>query len=76
MLFEKFKLDKKVCIVTGASQGLGVVFSEALAEAGADLVIVTDKQFSKLQKVAETISTKTGIEVLPLKVDVTSDLQH
>ena len=53
--------------------GLGVVFSEALAEAGADLVIVTDKQFSKLQEVAETISTKTGREVLPLKVDVTSE---
>ena len=38
MLLEKFKLDKKVCIVTGASQGLGVVFSEALAETGAELM--------------------------------------
>lgn len=73
MLLDKFKLNKKVCIVTGASQGLGVVFSEALAEAGADLVIVADKQVSKLQEVAETISTKTGREVLPLKVDVTSE---
>ncbi|GAG91944.1 unnamed protein product, partial [marine sediment metagenome] len=73
MLLEKFKLDKKLCIVTGAAQGLGFVFSEALAEAGANLVIVTDKQVSKLQEVAETISTKTGREVLPLKVDVTSE---
>lgn len=73
MLLEKFKLDKKVCIVTGAAQGLGVVFSEALAEAGADLVIVTDKQVSKLQEVAKNISAKTGREVLPLKVDVTSE---
>ncbi|MGM0365538.1 MAG: SDR family NAD(P)-dependent oxidoreductase [Actinomycetota bacterium] len=72
MLLDKFKLDQRVCIVTGASQGLGVVFSEALAEAGADLVIVTDKQISKLQEVAEQISKKTGREVLPLKVDVTS----
>jgi len=73
MLLEKFKLDKKVCIVTGAAQGLGVVFSEALAEAGADLVIVTDKQVSKLQEVAKNISAKTGRDVLPLKADVTSE---
>ena len=73
MLIKKFRLDKKVCIVTGAAQGLGLVFSEALAEAGADLVIVTDKQVSKLQKVAETIAVKTGRDVLPLKADVTSE---
>lgn len=72
-ILENFRLDGKVCIVTGAAQGLGVVFSEALAEAGADLVIVTDKQVSKLQEVAKTISEKTGREVLPLKVDVTSE---
>lgn len=73
MLLKKFRLDKKVCIVTGAAQGLGLVFSEALAEAGADLVIVTDKQVSKLQEVAETIAVKTGRDVLPLKADVTSE---
>ncbi len=73
MLLKKFRLDKKVCIVTGAAQGLGLVFSEALAEAGAALVIVTDKQVSKLQEVAEAISAKTGRDVLPLKADVTSE---
>ncbi len=73
MLLDKFKLDKKLCIVTGAAQGLGLVFSEALAEAVANSMIVTDKQVSKLQEVAEAISTKTGREVLPLKVDVTSE---
>lgn len=72
-ILENFRLAGKVCIVTGAAQGLGAVFSEALAEAGADLVIVTDKQVSKLQEVAETISEKTGREVLPLKADVTSE---
>lgn len=73
MLLKKFRLDKKVCIVTGAAQGLGLVFSEALAEAGAALVIVTDKQVSKLQEVAEAISAKTRRDVLPLKADVTSE---
>ena len=36
---ELFRLDDKVAIVTGASSGLGVSFAQALAEAGADVVL-------------------------------------
>ena len=72
-MLEKFRLDGKVGIVTGAAQGLGTVFAEALAEAGANLVIVTRKQTSKLEGVAKKISDTTGREVVPLKVDVTSE---
>ncbi|WP_349769229.1 SDR family NAD(P)-dependent oxidoreductase, partial [Nocardioides sp.] len=36
---ELFRLDGKVAIVTGASSGLGVAFAQALAEAGADVVL-------------------------------------
>src|SRR3954466_8072114 len=35
-LLDRFKLDGKVVIVTGASSGLGVAFAEGFAEAGAD----------------------------------------
>ena len=38
-LLDKFRLDGKVAIVTGASSGLGVAFAEGLAEAGADVAI-------------------------------------
>ncbi len=34
-----FRLDGKVAVVTGASSGLGVAFAQALAEAGADVVL-------------------------------------
>lgn len=34
-----FSLEGKVAIVTGASSGLGVAFAQALAEAGADVVL-------------------------------------
>ena len=34
-----FRLDGRVAIVTGASSGLGVAFAQALAEAGADVVL-------------------------------------
>src|SRR3954454_3282943 len=38
-LLDRFKLDGKVAIVTGASSGLGVAFAEGLAGAGADIAI-------------------------------------
>lgn len=38
-VLDRFRLDGKVAVVTGASSGLGVAFSKALAEAGADLVL-------------------------------------
>jgi len=37
-ILEKFKLDGKVALVTGASVGLGQAMAVALAEAGADVV--------------------------------------
>lgn len=36
-ILEKFKLDGKIALVTGASGGLGQAMAEALAEAGADV---------------------------------------
>lgn len=38
-VLDQFKLDGKVCIVTGASRGLGKAMALALAEAGADVVL-------------------------------------
>jgi 2-deoxy-D-gluconate 3-dehydrogenase len=37
MILEKFRLDGKVALVTGASAGLGAAIAVALAEAGADV---------------------------------------
>jgi NAD(P)-dependent dehydrogenase (short-subunit alcohol dehydrogenase family) len=38
-VLDRFRLDGKVAIVTGASSGLGVAFAKALAEAGADVAL-------------------------------------
>lgn len=37
MILDKFRLDDKVALVTGASSGLGAAMAVALAEAGADV---------------------------------------
>ncbi len=38
-VLDRFRLEGKVAVVTGASSGLGVAFAVALAEAGADVVL-------------------------------------
>lgn len=38
-VLDRFRLDGRVVVVTGASSGLGVAFAQAFAEAGADLVL-------------------------------------
>jgi NADP-dependent 3-hydroxy acid dehydrogenase YdfG len=38
-IVEKFWLDGRVTVVTGASSGLGVAFARAFAGAGSDVVL-------------------------------------
>ncbi|MBP2450312.1 SDR family oxidoreductase [Mycolicibacterium lutetiense] len=55
MILDRFRLDDKVAIVTGAGRGLGAATALAFAEAGADVVIAARTQ-AQLDEVAEQIA--------------------
>lgn len=69
-----FDIKGQTAIVTGASSGLGVTFAETLAERGVNLVIAA-RRYEKLVKVAEDISSKYGITVVPVQTDVSQEEQ-
>jgi len=69
-----FNIRGKTAIVTGASSGLGVTFAETLAEQGVNLIIGA-RRYEKLAKIAEDISRKYGIKVVPVQTDVSQEEQ-
>jgi NAD(P)-dependent dehydrogenase (short-subunit alcohol dehydrogenase family) len=68
-LHDVFRVDGKVAIVTGASYGLGVLFAEVLASAGAD-VVVTARSADKLEDTRALVE-KAGRRSLAVAADVT-----
>ena len=54
MILDRFRLDDKVAVVTGAGRGLGAAMALAFAEAGADVLIAARTQ-SQLDEVAAQI---------------------
>jgi 7-alpha-hydroxysteroid dehydrogenase len=54
VIFDRFRLDDQVAVITGAGRGLGAAIALAFAEAGADVVISSRTQ-SELDDVAAQV---------------------
>ncbi|HUN54871.1 MAG TPA: 3-oxoacyl-ACP reductase family protein [Smithella sp.] len=65
---ERFRIEDKVVIVTGASKGLGREMALGLGQAGVS-VVVTSRTVSLIEKTADEIK-KAGGSAIALQVDV------
>jgi NAD(P)-dependent dehydrogenase (short-subunit alcohol dehydrogenase family) len=73
MILDSLKLDGKVAIITGASQGLGRAMALKFAEAGADIVAASRTR-EKLEETAAEVR-KLGRKCLVAPTDVTASAQ-
>jgi NAD(P)-dependent dehydrogenase (short-subunit alcohol dehydrogenase family) len=67
-VLEKFQLDGKVAVVTGASSGLGVAFARGLAEAGADVALGA-RRVDKLEQ-TKALVCSLGRRAIAVATDV------
>jgi NAD(P)-dependent dehydrogenase (short-subunit alcohol dehydrogenase family) len=67
-ILDRFRLDGRTAIVTGASSGLGVDFATALAEAGADVVLAA-RRTDRLDATKAAVEG-TGRRALAVGTDV------
>jgi NADP-dependent 3-hydroxy acid dehydrogenase YdfG len=66
-------LQSKVCVVTGASSGIGEATARRLAGAGASVVLLARRE-DRLETLAKEIE-KDGGKALPIKSDITDEDQ-
>lgn len=65
-----FDLTGNVAVVTGASTGLGLQMARALANQGANVVLIARRQ-ELIEENAKAISEEFGVETLACKCDIT-----
>jgi NAD(P)-dependent dehydrogenase (short-subunit alcohol dehydrogenase family) len=73
-VLDQFRLEDRRALVTGGTKGLGIVIATALAQAGADVVVVS-RNAAECRAAAETIAGQTGRKAAGIVADVTQSDQ-
>ena len=76
MILDRFRLDQKVAVVTGAGQGIGRGIAVGLAEAGADVVLAARTRADLEQVAAEVEATGRRAHVVETDVMETEQLHR
>ena len=66
---DRFRLDGRTALITGASRNIGAAISRAFAEAGANLV-VNARGAQALEAFAASIRERFGVAVTPIAADL------
>ncbi len=70
MLLDRFRLDEKVALITGAGRGVGRAIAEGLAEVGAETILVSRTQ-DELEATAKAAG-RFGRRAMPIVADITN----
>ena len=74
MILDRFRLDGKVALVTGGGRGLGLGFTTALAEAGADVAVVDRTGAPEAKGVLDALGRRSHLLVADLLAASPADL--
>ena len=69
-VLDTFRLDGRRALVTGGSKGLGLVMATALAQAGADVALVS-RNLAECRAAADSVAAAAGRRAVAFEADVT-----
>ncbi|MCP4319003.1 MAG: SDR family NAD(P)-dependent oxidoreductase, partial [Hyphomicrobiales bacterium] len=64
------RIDGKIAVVTGGTQGLGASIARFFAQAGASGIAIVGRGVEKGEKVAKAITEESGVPVLMIAADL------
>ena len=62
-------MTRRLCLITGASSGIGSAFAKVYARQGYDLAL-TARRADRLETLAETLRLRYGVEILTVPADL------